>query len=64
MYHMCAWCLQKPEEGIRITDWDWNYRQLWAAEWVLGMEARSSASTTKMLLTTEPFLRPTLGLFT
>jgi hypothetical protein len=40
-YHEHSWCSQRSEENIWFP-WDWNYVQLWAALWVLGIKPWSS----------------------
>ena len=39
----------KVRRGCQIP-WNWSYRQLWAASWVLGSEPRSSARAASALL--------------
>ena len=41
---VCAWYLQRPVDGARITDWDWSLRQLWPSMWMLEIELRSLLS--------------------
>jgi hypothetical protein len=50
-------CSQRPEEGVRT--WNWNYRQLWAAMWVLRVRP-GSFGRAPVLSTTELSLQPPL----
>ena len=50
--HACTLCahLLSVEAGRRyLIPWNWNYGQLLAAAWVLGIEPRSSAKAASAL---------------
>lgn len=40
--HLCITWVPGPEECLFQIPWGWNYRQLWANLWVLGIEPESS----------------------
>jgi hypothetical protein len=46
------WC-----EGVSQMPWNWSYRQVWAAMWMLGMEPKSSGRAASALIA-EPTLQP------
>lgn len=56
LHHICAWFLQKSEEGIWSSGT--GVAQLWAAMWQLGMEAGSSARASSVLFTRHRAISP------
>lgn len=52
LHHMCAWCLSKPEEGVRSSELE---LQIVTVMWVLETKPRSLARK-QVLFTSEPFL--------
>lgn len=54
VYHMLVWCLQMTR-GCQVP-WDWGYRQLWPAVWVLDIELVLCRAAN--VLTAEPSFQP------
>lgn len=41
VYYMCAWCMQRLEEGLRFSETSISYWQLWASSRVLEVKPGS-----------------------